>query len=402
VEDRLGLDLMAKGIALQKMSEGELIYLNLPMHPGSAADKVPPGSPSQVLKRLGTNMDFTGVEVSWNPGTDNNWVSYYEILRNRQTIDKVAKGAYYFDHSAGADLAARYEVRTVDGSGNVSPNALAQGGSGTPSLVLDDASNELKYNGKGWKHEEKVEAVYGGTQSSSREAGDAVEFTFHGNRFAWYGRLGPAMGKADVQVDGQSDSIVDCYDADEIPNVLVYNRTFPSVGDHKIKITVRADRQGRSADNWVVIDGFQVGETETRVVEDSPGQGIDYTGPGWKHSSSGWERASGGSLTWTDAPADAAEYKFQGDAIAWVGKRCPSCGQADVYVDGTLDSTVDTYMPDEHSFRVDLQGGWQVPLYQRTWTEKGQHTLRIVVKSDRNMLSTGHRVFLDSLQVSKN
>jgi len=401
-EDRLGSDLMAKGITLQKMPEGELIYLNLPLHPGSAADKVPPGLPSQVLKRVGTNMDYIGVEVSWNPATDNNWVSYYEILRNGQTIDKVAKGTYYFDHSAGADLAARYEVRTVDGSGNVSPNALAQGGSGTPSLVVDDASNELKYAGKGWKHEEKVEAVYGGTQSSSREPGDAVEFTFHGNRFAWYGRLGAAMGKADVQVDGKSDSIVDCYDADEIPNVVVYNRTFPSVGDHKIKITVRADRHKRSADNWIVIDGFQVGETEMKVVEDVPGQGIDYTGPGWKHSPSGWERASGGSVTWTDAPADAAEYKFQGDAIAWVGKRCPSCGQADVYVDGTLDSTVDTYMPDEHPFRVDLQGGWQVPLYQRTWTEKGPHTLRIVVKSDRNMLSTGHRVFLDSLQVSKN
>jgi hypothetical protein len=173
------------------------------------------------------------------------------------------------------------------------------------------------------------------------------------------------------------------------------------VGDHTIRITVREDRHERSSDHWVMMDGFQVGEAEMRVVDDVPGQGIEYTGSGWKHSSSNWERASGGSLTWTNHPGDAAEYRFEGNAITWVGKRCPACGQADVYVDGVLDTTVETYLPDQHPFRVDLQGGWQTPVYQRSWSEKGRHTLRIVVKPDRNMLSTGHRVFLDSLQVSK-
>jgi hypothetical protein len=401
-EERYGSDLMAKGITFQKMPEGELIYLNLPMHPGSAADKTPPGPPSQIVKRLGTNMDYIGVELNWNPASDNNWVSYYEILRNREAIDKVAKGTYYFDHSAGADLSARYEVRAVDGSGNVSEKALAQGGAATQSLVVDDASSDLKYTGKGWKHEEKVAAVYNGTQSSTHEAEDAVEYTFRGNRLAWYGRLGAAMGKADVQVDGKLDSIVDCYDADEIPNVMLYARTFPSVGDHKIRIAVRADRNARSSDKWVAIDGFQVGREELTIVEDVPGQGIEYTGSGWKHSSFGWEQASGGSASWTSVPGDAAEYKFQGGAITWVGRRCPSCGQADVYVDGTLDTTVDTYMPDEYPFRVDLQRGWQAPLYEKSWTEPGPHILRIVVRHDKNMLSVGQSVYLDSLQVSKN
>jgi len=400
-EERLGSELMTKGITFQKMEEGELIYLNLPMHPGSSADKTPPAPPTQVVKRVGTNMDFIGVELTWNRAVDNNWVSYYEIFRNGNPIDKVAKGTYYFDHSAGADAAARYEVQAVDGSGNVSEKVVALGGSTPESLVVDDASTDLKYTGKGWKHEEKVAAVYSGTQSSTRDAGDALAYAFHGNRVTWYGGLGAAMGKADVDIDGKPDAMVDCYDADEIPNVAVYAHTFPSVGDHKIKITVRGDRHSRSSDHWVVIDGLQVGKAEMRVVEDVPGQGIEYTGSGWKHRASGWEQASGGSASWTSAPGDAAEYKFQGDGITWVGKRCPSCGQADVYVDGTLDTTVDTYMPDDHPFRVDLQGGWQVPLYQKTWIETGQHTLRIVVKDDKNMLSAGRSVYLDSFQVSK-
>ena len=57
------------------------------------------------------------------PGTDNNWISYYEVFRNGIAIDRVAKGTYYFDHSAGGDLAAKYEVRTVDGAGNASGKA---------------------------------------------------------------------------------------------------------------------------------------------------------------------------------------------------------------------------------------------------------------------------------------
>ena len=44
-DERLGSDLMAKGITFQKLPEGELIYLNLPMHPGSAVDKTPPTPP---------------------------------------------------------------------------------------------------------------------------------------------------------------------------------------------------------------------------------------------------------------------------------------------------------------------------------------------------------------------
>ena len=49
-ESRTGADLMAKGIAFEKMLPGELIYFNLPMHPGSKLDKDPPKPPSAIAK----------------------------------------------------------------------------------------------------------------------------------------------------------------------------------------------------------------------------------------------------------------------------------------------------------------------------------------------------------------
>ncbi len=399
IQERSGSDLMSNGISFQTVPDGELIYLNLPMHPGSNADKEPPSPPSNIIKTLGTNMGYNGVELTWHPGTDNNWISYYQIFRNGAAIDKVAKGTYYFDHSAGGDLGARYEVAGVDGSGNASPRVEALGVSEPPAVVLDDASTELKYTGSGWKHESSLPAVFQGTQSETRLGGDAMELAFHGNRITWYGRLGSAMGRADVYIDGIPDRTVDTYDADEIPNLPVYSRAFEAAGDHRIKIEARGDHEWHATDSWVEIDGLQIGNSSYRVVEDMPGNGIDYSGSGWKHSL-GWNQASAMSISWTDQPGDSAEYSFTGTGVTWIGKLCPACGLAEVSIDGALTSHVDTYAPDFHLFRADDQGGWQTPVFEKSWPEAGPHTIRVVVSSLKNMLTPGHRIYIDSLQIS--
>ena len=95
---------MTKGIAIAKMLPGELIYLNLPLHPGSKLDQIAPTPPAEVHAARAENMGFPGVELTWKAGADDNWVSYYEIFRDGVSIDKVAKGTYDFDHSAGADF----------------------------------------------------------------------------------------------------------------------------------------------------------------------------------------------------------------------------------------------------------------------------------------------------------
>jgi hypothetical protein len=134
------------------------------------------------------------------------------------------------------------------------------------------------------------------------------------------------------------------------------------------------------------------------VIEDPPGQGIKYSGSGWRHSQ-GWRRASGKSASWTRHDGDTAECVFRGDGITWVGKRCPACGIADVYVDGQLEARVDTYAPDFHRFRDDAQGAWQVPIFEKTWVRPGQHTLLIVARNLKNMLATGYKIYVDSFQV---
>ena len=95
-EERSGADLMEKGIVLAKMTPGDLIYLNLPLHPGSKLDKELPGPASNVRKRHAENMGFPGVELAWRPGTDNNWISYYDVLRNGAAIEQAIQGHLLF------------------------------------------------------------------------------------------------------------------------------------------------------------------------------------------------------------------------------------------------------------------------------------------------------------------
>lgn len=260
-EMRSGADLMEKGIALAKMQPGELIYLNLPMHPGSKLDKEPPTAPGVASRRLAENMGYPGVELKWNPGTDNNWISYYEVLRNGEVLDKVAKGTYYFDHSAGADLAADYEIRTVDGAGTVSPSVKVAGAITTPARIIDDASKELICTGE-WKRETGIVPAHEGTLSGSNQKGDSVKLSVEGKTVLWFSKLGPDCGKASVSLDGAAPETVDTYSADDIFGVCVYQKAL-SPGRHVLRITVLDEHAphpnpAKTKKARVYIDGFRI------------------------------------------------------------------------------------------------------------------------------------------------
>ncbi|MGD0113866.1 MAG: malectin domain-containing carbohydrate-binding protein, partial [Armatimonadota bacterium] len=117
---RTGADLMAHGIAIREQAPGELIYLGLPRRPRSGMDTTTPTAPGRVLARRETNLGHSGVAIYWSPGSDDTWVSYYEVRRGEAILGKVSTGTYFFDHSPGWDPSARYAVRTVDGDGNAS------------------------------------------------------------------------------------------------------------------------------------------------------------------------------------------------------------------------------------------------------------------------------------------
>jgi len=257
-QERTGADLMESGIALERMSPGELIYLNLPLHPGSHLDAEPPTPPRTVTKQRAENMGYPGVELAWKPGRDNHWISYYEVFRNGMAIDKVAKGTFYFDHSAGADLAAKYEVRTVDGAGNASGKAAARGPAAKPARVYDDLSGDgIIFSGE-WKHQTNLHPAHAGTISFSKQKGTSAEITFEGKRVLLFSKLGADCGKAEISIDGSPPEVVDTYSADDIWGVCIFQKELPTAGRHTLRIVVLDEHNPRAKGASVYVDGVRV------------------------------------------------------------------------------------------------------------------------------------------------
>ncbi|MGA2656376.1 MAG: hypothetical protein ABSH34_02550 [Verrucomicrobiota bacterium] len=266
-DNRTGADLMANGIRIEKALPGDLVYLNLPMHPGSKLDTQPPRPPSNLTKRQAQNMGYPGVELAWKPGKDNNWISYYEIFRNGAFLDKLAKGTFYFDHSAGADLAANYEVRSVDGAGNVSGKVPVSGPAAQPAKVLDDAPGSgIEFAGD-WQRQTGIAPAYAGTLTRSNQKGAAAELAFEGRKVLWFTKLGADCGKAEVSIDGAAPEVVDTYSADDIWGICLYQHELPSGGKHTLRIKVLGQHAAHPADYsdpaspsvmWVHVDGVRV------------------------------------------------------------------------------------------------------------------------------------------------
>ncbi len=266
-QQRTGADLMKTGIHFEKMPSGELVYLNLPLHPGSRLYRTPPSPATEVRKQSASNLGYPGIELRWNPAHDH-WISYYEISRGGAIVDRVAKGLYYFDHSAGADLAAAYAVQAVNGGGLRSEQAKASGPNAQPATVLDDTPGaRMTYSGK-WNRESDVQPAYLGTLSSAEKAGASFTFPVDGARFTWFTRMCAECGLAEVAIDGRKEAVVNTYSADDIFGVGVYGKSFAPPGRHTVTITVIGRRQApRGQGTRVYNDGIRVSSREPRQGE---------------------------------------------------------------------------------------------------------------------------------------
>ena len=215
-----------------------MIYLNLPSHPGSGRDKIPPQAPSNVTKRVVTNLGCQGIEVAWSAGTDDNWISYYELLRNGEPAAKIAQGTFFFDRSndAGELLQAKYEVRTVDGDGNKSTAVAAR-------LVPGDAESHRALGGfsatqgwRQWRYDEALDGVY-----------RPLTWSNAGYEGRWTGSGAAKIGRIWMQAGASADVA----------------RTFvaPANGVLGISANVRKDpsaANGRSAGARILHNGRQI------------------------------------------------------------------------------------------------------------------------------------------------
>jgi len=97
---------------------------------------------------------------------------------------------------------------------------------------------------------------------------------------------------------------------------------------------------------------------------------------------------------YTENSGDEVEISFQGTGISIQGNWYKDGGKADVYIDGTIHRSIDTYYyfaGQQHTESI-----WHVLNLQ-----PGEHKVRLVVKGEKRPESEGTRVYITGAKIFK-
>jgi hypothetical protein len=114
---------------------------------------------------------------------------------------------------------------------------------------------------------------------------------------------------------------------------------------------------------------------------------VTYTGTWYPNSGS---FNLDGMATLAMAAGSKAEFKFTGPAVKWIGFSDPWSGIAQVYVDGKMVATVDTYSATQKA---------QATQYSISGLANRAHTLTIAVTGTCDANSQGDWVWVNAFEV---
>ena len=114
-----------------------------------------------------------------------------------------------------------------------------------------------------------------------------------------------------------------------------------------------------------------------------------YTGGTWFPKTYAW--ASGGTIAMSMDTNARATLTFTGKAVSWIGYRDQWSGIAQVYVDGVIQGTIDTYAASAQT---------QAAVYTASGLTDETHTLAIEVTGTHNAVSGGSWVWVDAFLVT--
>lgn len=97
---------------------------------------------------------------------------------------------------------------------------------------------------------------------------------------------------------------------------------------------------------------------------------------------------------YSEKPGDQLEIEFTGTGLSIEGNWYKDGGKADVYVDGTLHRTIDTYYDFAHQQHT-------VSIWHVLNLQPGDHKVKLVVKGEKRPESAGKRVYITSATIFK-
>ena len=115
---------------------------------------------------------------------------------------------------------------------------------------------------------------------------------------------------------------------------------------------------------------------------------VSYTGSWFTQTK---DVHSGGTAALAQDAGAEVTVSFTGTGITWRGSKDPWAGQAQVYLDGALRATIDTYSAVEQN---------QAVLHAITGLTNGAHTFKVRVLATMNVSASGVLVWADSFEIT--
>jgi GH25 family lysozyme M1 (1,4-beta-N-acetylmuramidase) len=240
-----------------------------------------------------------------------------------------------------------------------------------------DAAVFLQENGPGtryaWGSRTSSRAI-GGSYRWDHRAGASLTFRFRGTAVSLFTANGPAMGTAEVSIDGTPVATLDGY-ASAFTAAVEHRYGGLSAGHHTISITATGASAAGAKGTRVAVDALRWGG----ILRKNPLVRAGSWGSVANAS------AGGGAYVVNDVAGATASLKFTGTGVTWRTARGPRMGRAEIWIDGALRKTVDLYAA-EPRFHVGRTVGE---------LSDGSHVATIVVLGTHAPASTGTSVVVD-------
>lgn len=290
---------------------------------------------------------------------------------------------------------------------------------GSGAIPFEEDDGALTWSG-GWSSKVLAQSSGGGARLAM-DKGAEVSFAFTGVSVSWIGYRDEWSGMADILLDGTFQATVDTYSAPAQVRAVLYKIAGLSEGPHTLTLKVLGTHNPASGGSWVWIDAFLVAPSaggspldlsnlhlsRLPAVEDQPARSSRNPPPSIgrrgehplhfedDNKAATWSGAwstnslaahSGHRARLSMESSSRVDFAFTGTAVTWLGYRDEWSGIADVFLDGNLRATVDTYSTPAQA---------QVALYAVGGLMDGPHTLTIRPTGRRHSSSGGAWIWVD-------
>jgi uncharacterized protein (TIGR03437 family) len=252
----------------------------------------------------------------------------------------------------------------------------------------------ITYTGTWYPNANSLES--GGSALLANLNGSQAVVIFNGTGITWVGASDYYSGICYLTLDGAPVSV----DTSNSLGATLYQQPLFTVrglaaGLHRMTIEVIHSHDGSTNQSWIWVDAFDIANGSLASGTVVAGAGLiqqtdvaaNYSGH-WFQNAGG--QYSGGSVNLAVDAGARVDLRFDGTAIAWIGYRDEWSGLAQVFIDGALQATVDTYSTPSET---------QAPTYSLTGLAPGTHLLSIVATGTHSAASGGSWVWVDAFQV---